>query len=57
MFESKCEHMKIIRTREFGKEFRSLFREACTLTEKIGLVLEVRDSRIWLEYEAQQGNW
>ena len=38
VFESKCDHMEIVKTREFDKEFRSLFREACTLMEKGGLI-------------------
>lgn len=42
--------MKIIRTREFGKEFRSLFREVC-------LTLEFQDGQIWLENVALQRGW
>ena len=49
VYESKCKYMKIVRNREFDKEFRSLFREACTMMEKVGRKSEFRDGQIWLE--------
>ena len=49
--------MTIARTKEFGKEFKSLFREACTLMKKVGLILEFRDGQIWLENVALQEGW
>ena len=57
VLESKCEYVKIVRTRQFGKEFRSLFREASTLMEKVGQKLEFRDAQIWQESVALQGGW